>query len=385
MDIRNAAILKGVHIRGGCFYHCTNSGSYGCNGIMRTSKGNATILGEMQMELVSVIVPVYNVEKYLKECVDSLLQQTYGNIEIILVDDGSKDQSGKICDDYSKKDLRVRVIHKENAGLGYARNSGLDVAKGEYVTFIDSDDYADIDMVEQLMDKIKQTKADTCIGGFKRVTEEGKVSFSERYASMSYCGNEVYNNLFARMIGSAPDTQDAIRMSVWNVIYSMHIINDNNLRFPSERVYISEDIIWDSEYYKYAHCVTVIDSTAYNYRITPGSLTQKYKPRMLEMICVLYAEMEKRLEYDDYKILRLQRQFFVNLRSCIKQERSDISKKTLKEVQGAIRKIVTHPVVEKNSYDFLKSIKQFKQYIFVWLINRKCVFILGILLKFKKI
>ena len=101
-------------------------------------------------QLVSIIVPIYNVEKYIKECIDSIINQTYKNLEIILVDDGSPDCCPKICDEYSKKDKRIKVIHKENGGLSSARNAGLDVAKGEYVSFIDSDDVVDEKFIETL-------------------------------------------------------------------------------------------------------------------------------------------------------------------------------------------------------------------------------------------
>ena len=99
---------------------------------------------------VSVIVPVYNVEKYLDRCLDSIINQTLNEIEIILVDDGSTDSSGEKCDEYKKKDLRIKVIHKKNKGLGYARNSGLEVATGKYIAFVDSDDYIDRRMFESL-------------------------------------------------------------------------------------------------------------------------------------------------------------------------------------------------------------------------------------------
>ena len=99
---------------------------------------------------ISIIVPVFNVEKYLCFCVDSLLNQTFKDIEIILVDDGSPDSCPQMCEDYAQKDKRVKVIHKQNSGLGYARNSGLDIAKGEFVSFIDSDDYISLDMYEKM-------------------------------------------------------------------------------------------------------------------------------------------------------------------------------------------------------------------------------------------
>lgn len=333
------------------------------------------------MELVSIIVPVYNVEKYLKECIESLLHQTYKNLEIILVDDGSMDQSGKICDEYSRKDKRIKVIHKENEGLGYARNSGLKIATGKFVSFIDSDDTADTNLIELLMVGIQGYGADTCIGGFKRIDVTGKAIFTEQYTETVYTGKAVYDGLFARMLGSEPNKHDAMRMSVWNVMYSMNIIKKYNLRFPSEREFISEDIIWDSGYYRYARCVKVIASTAYNYRITPDSLTQKYKPQMLDMICVLYKEMEKRLDGDVEKIIRLQRQFFVNLRVCIRQE--NICSRCQREttIRKRLTDIVSCSTVEKivNTYPIEKT--QFRARVFLLIIKYKLITLLGILLK----
>ena len=333
------------------------------------------------MELVTIIVPVYNVEKYIYECVDSLIKQTYKNIEIILIDDGSKDKSGTICDNYAASDARIKVIHKQNEGLGFARNTGLKTAQGNFVTFIDSDDKADADLVENLVNGIYEANGDTCIGGFKRISANGVIGFEERYDKAVFEGKNVYNNLFARMLGSAPDKHDAIRMSVWNVMYSMDIARRHNIEFPSERVFISEDIIWDSEYYKYAKKAIVIDSTAYNYRITPGSLTQKYKPDMLEKICVLYNEMCNRLSGDKTKITRLQRQFFVNLKACIKQENSSVSHKSNVEIKTAIKEIVNSCVVHTVSGEYLRVIHQRKQKMFVWAVRYKCVTLLYLLNK----
>lgn len=333
------------------------------------------------MDLITIIVPVYNVEKYINECVDSLINQTYKNLEIILVDDGSNDKSGAVCDDYALLDTRVKVIHKQNEGLGFARNTGLKVAQGKFVTFIDSDDTADADLVEKLVNGIYETNSDTCIGGFKRISENGLVNYEEKYDNAIYEGEDVYDKLFARMLGSAPDKHDAIRMSVWNVLYSMDIVRRHNIEFPSERVFISEDIIWDSEYYKYAKKAIVSDSTAYNYRITPGSLTQKYKPDMLEKICVLYNELCNRLLGDKTKITRLQRQFFVNLKACIKQENSSVSHKSNVEIKTAIKEIVNNNVVQTVSREYLQVIHQRRQKVFVWTVRYKCVTLLYLLNK----
>lgn len=123
----------------------------------------------MENSLITVIVPVYNVEKYLRKCIDSILVQTYQNLEIILVDDGSRDNSGSICDEYAKQDSRIIVIHKENGGLSDARNAALDIAKGVYITCVDSDDYLAEDYVEYLYLLLTNNDADISICVFKKV------------------------------------------------------------------------------------------------------------------------------------------------------------------------------------------------------------------------
>src|SRR5699024_4494271 len=122
-------------------------------------------------DLISVIVPVYNVEKYVRRCIDSICGQTYSNLEIILIDDGSTDSSGKICDEMAAKDGRISVIHQENKGLSQARNAGLDQAKGEYIAFVDSDDYLSLNMYECLLKSLKENNADVVRCAIKNVYE----------------------------------------------------------------------------------------------------------------------------------------------------------------------------------------------------------------------
>lgn len=328
--------------------------------------------GVVEMDLVSIIVPVYNVEKYLQENISSLLKQTYKEIEIILVDDGSKDNSGYLCDQAAKKDSRIKVIHKENAGLGYARNSGLKVAQGKYVTFIDSDDVADIDLIQRMVDGINESGADTCIGGFKRIDKFGSILYKERYKSEVYSDNDVSRKLLIRMLGSAPNKHDAIKMSVWNVLYSMEIIKENNLLFKSEREFISEDIIWNLDYYKYSKKIIVIDSIAYGYRITPGSLTQTYKENKFGMICKLYKELKNRIDdvfIDDEAITRLQRQFFVNFRSCLKQE--IYSSKSYFDIYKSIKEMCASEIVYEILEEYPVSKINLKAKFFLILIKRR--------------
>ena len=132
--------------------------------------------------MISIIVPVYNTGKYLKECLDSLIEQTYQDIEIILIDDGSTDMSGYLCDGLAKIDKRVEVIHKQNEGLGLTRNYGLKHAKGKYVLFTDSDDYVDISAIDKMVYSAEKEKAQLVIAGFSKVTEGKKLLYEERYS-----------------------------------------------------------------------------------------------------------------------------------------------------------------------------------------------------------
>ena len=204
----------------------------------------------MEKSLISVIVPIYNVSRYLDRCMESLLHQTYKNIEIIMVDDGSPDDCGKKCDRYAAEEPRIKVIHKENAGLGMARNSGLEIAEGEYVMFIDSDDYTDVRMIERLYHRLTEEGADTCFCRYYDTSSEGKDELArETYLKQSYCGDETKKVLLG-MIGSLPEQAGDVEigMSVWKGLYSLDIIRDNGILFPSEREYISEDIIFHMQY-----------------------------------------------------------------------------------------------------------------------------------------
>lgn len=334
-------------------------------------------------ELVSIVVPVYNVEKYLRECVDSILSQTYSNFEIILVDDGSTDNSGKICDDYAKN-LKVKVIHKQNAGLGLARNSGIEIADGKYITFIDSDDYWDKNALKELMDVMKSECADTCIGGYTRVNNEGVVLLKEKPELQIFSTNEEVRELFfPRLMGSAPTKKDAFRPSVWNAVYSLDIIREHKLKFPSERVYIAEDIMFDLDYYLYANKVVTVPSPGYCYRVTPGSLTQKYKADRFEKVIFLYRAVFEKLKeygYDNECMLRAKRQFFVYLRSSIKQEKVEVSKLSKKDALKNIREICNSSFTKECIKSYPVKCLGIKQKLFLFFVQNRMSGVLYLLL-----
>ncbi len=149
-------------------------------------------------ELISVIVPVYNVEKYLRDCLDSIVNQSYKNIEIILVDDGSKDKSGEICDEYAKNDDRIRVFHKENGGAASARNLGIDNAKGDYLGFVDSDDYIAPDMYEKLLETLKKHDLPYIDSGMVTVSDDNRQSNQDTDMVSIISGEEAIGHLLDR-------------------------------------------------------------------------------------------------------------------------------------------------------------------------------------------
>lgn len=247
---------------------------------------------------ISVIVPVYCVEKYLDRCVNSILKQTFLDIEIILVDDGSPDNCGKICDDYAKQDSRIRVIHKENEGLGFARNSGLDIALGDYISFIDSDDYIELNMYETMVNRIHETGADTCLCGHYVDYGITKKKTPLPWGNKIYRNKEIVENIVLNMIGNLPEESNDynIGMCVWQGIFSRKIIEDNSIRFVSERDIISEDIMFDLEYYPKSKCVVTV-AECFNYYCMNGeSLTHKFNKERFEKSKTLYIEIIKRLK-----------------------------------------------------------------------------------------
>lgn len=185
--------------------------------------------------LVSVIVPVYKVEKYLKRCVDSIINQTYKNLEIILVDDGSPDNCPKMCDLYAKEDKRVKVIHKQNGGLSDARNAGLDIMTGDFVCFVDSDDWVEESYVEKMLIEQQKTDADIVACGINLVNEEsGIVSiFKCSKETVIYEDNKILRKYFKK--------NEIISGVAWNKLYKKYIFE--YLRYPKGRIYEDNAII----------------------------------------------------------------------------------------------------------------------------------------------
>ncbi|MBS5089091.1 MAG: glycosyltransferase family 2 protein [Streptococcus lutetiensis] len=326
-------------------------------------------------DLVSVIVPVYNVEKYIHRCITSIINQSYSELEIILVDDGSSDSSGLICDEYALKDKRIKVIHKKNGGLGYARNSGLDCATGKYVTFIDSDDYVEQDMIEKLYKDLIGVEADTCIGGFQRVYHNGTFVYENPLSGRVFEKEEILIKVLSKMFGQLVNSS-SLEMSVWKVLFSNELIQKYNIRFPSEREFISEDIIFDTEYYAKANRVVMSSDVGYYYCDNEDSLTTKYNPNRFDLQVKLYLELierVKRLKIYEVSIDRLNATLIAVARYSIKLEQKFSFRNGLIQSKRNIKEICQNSVLKNALLCFKPKNVNFQSRVVNWLIKNNCI------------
>lgn len=237
------------------------------------------------MPEISVIVPVYRVEPWLSSCVDSILSQSFTDFELILVDDGSPDSCGQICENYAANDVRIKVIHRPNGGLSAARNSGLAIAQGRYVSFVDSDDTLTPEFLERLYGAAKQNAADMVVCGYAETDEAGRASGVLSYSNPFVCtGKEMLHLLF----GDVFDGKGNPFVAAWNKLYRRELFAD--ICYPEGRNMEDYSIVHDL----YSRCGTVaaISECLYLYRVRGGSIMlEKSAANHLDMIVALHARI----------------------------------------------------------------------------------------------
>lgn len=242
---------------------------------------------ETNTPLISVIVAVYNIEEYIEKCANSLLQQTYPNLEIILVDDGSKDSSGQICEKLAAQDERVVVIHQANGGLSAARNTGMGVAKGDYLAFVDGDDWIDADMYELMINAAVQFDAELVACRYRCIYTDEII---DRTTNRMLLFEE------AEMLKSYLEEKDdcVIQHAAWNKLYKRSLVGEE--RFPVGKLY--EDVVFSAKVISRINQGVYLDCAKYNYVINrPGSImAQGMNPRMFTDLLPAYLEKEEYLK-----------------------------------------------------------------------------------------
>lgn len=293
----------------------------------------------MESKKVSIVVPVYNVEKFLMYCLESITSQTYSDIEILLIDDGSTDGSGIICDTQADKDPRIRVVHQKNQGLSGARNTGIRAAEGEYITFIDSDDIIDSRYVEYLISSIGDSDIAAC--DFVNVpeeymhTDEKDISVIEPiYLTNVEAIKEVYNSKY-----------HGVDFIACAKLYRLSLFVDNSFIFPEGRYH--EDTFTTYRLFYQAHKIAYIDEGLYLYRQRMGSITKSNfnKKRSCDLIDATLGECKFFMEADELELLKLS--FFDYLRKLkgvIREMSNDnaVDSRDLKDVCISFRKEINH-------------------------------------------
>lgn len=306
------------------------------------------------MSLISIIVPVYNIQEYLSRCIDSIINQTYKNIEIILVDDGSTDKSGTICDEYAGKDNRIIVIHKENGGVSSARNAGLDIAKGDYIGFVDGDDYIEKDMYQVLIDDALQTKSQISCCQIKTYNIDNTESKTLINDSCVIDKEDIINGFFF------DEFIKGFIVSPCNKIISKNVIG--NIKFKDYA--LGEDFLFIFEILKNTDSVSYNSFLGYYYCHRENSaMTSKFSSKRFDYIYAI-TEIEKICkEYYDKNVQKKAHQWIfghtlVNYRSLIINQLLDTYPQQSKEYKKYLKdnKACFYDLQIKRKLDYILSL-----------------------------
>ncbi len=279
--------------------------------------------------MISIIIPIYNIEQYVSTCVESVLAQTYGDIEIILVEDGSTDNSGRICDEFASLDNRIKVIHKNNGGLSSARNAGIDIAAGEYIYFVDGDDLIHPQCIERLLDCINRYEADIAVCKTNSFLDEKSINYN-------VIGNSVIastgEEMCRRLLYGLNDSGNVI---AWNKLYKRELFED--VRYPEGLVY--EDVATTHELYWKANKVAYLkDELAFYRSKRKGSITHSDNKKYRDLIIA----SQKRIAFFEINcpLLAMQCQYLLcnEYTRIIKETKDPVETASLKREQGILLK-----------------------------------------------
>lgn len=305
---------------------------------------------------ISVIVPVYNTAKYLPQCIESILDQTYTNFELLLIDDGSSDNSGEICESYAERDTRVRVIHQENAGVSAARNRGLDEACGEYIMFVDSDDYVDSELLECAYHEIRAYDVDIYICGLVvEISNGGEIISKEIYTAK---GKKTYD------VRGLLEDMDLFYPGLCicgpcHKLFKRKVIENENIRFDT-RLSFAEDFLFNQEYLARIRTVQIDDEVYYHYRKErEESLNSRWDLRHYDMAVYVYDQMRDLLEKvhcTEERKQRYEHEYCNTLIAVVLTGyRKQLKKTTAQERRHILCQLSDNPYIKKLPFGEIKS------------------------------
>lgn len=324
---------------------------------------------------LSVIIPVYNVESYLNRCVDSIRNQSLPDLEIILIDDGSTDSSGRICAELARKDSRIIVIYKHNEGQGIAKNYGLEIATGKYVAFVDSDDYMEKDAYEFIINQIEKENAQLACYGYTQDDSKGKSVYQSAIKERIYQKDEVKKQFLLHFFGDDPKDNDLRGVSACMSVYRRDIICKNKIRFLSERKVFSEDTIFNLDYCKHINKAITCQRQLYHYCLKEDSFTKGYQEDRWKLT-VYFTKILKGYagEYgiEEEVSNRIRMILWVSLMDSVKQEVRLIGSLSYKQVKSKIRCFCNQAEVRTLIGEMNTEGLNKKQILFYWCMKHKC-------------
>lgn len=297
---------------------------------------------------ISVIIPVYNVEAYLRRCIDSVISQSCRDLEIILVDDGSPDNSGAICDEYARRDARIRVIHQENMGLFGARNTGMEAACGEYLSFIDSDDWIEEGMYAQMIKIIDEYHPDMIRFGFKKMFNEKVIAEKKMpYEEKIYKGDALHSLQLDTISNEGVlDYKKTRILSACSNLYRRELVMEHGILFISERDILNEDYFFVLQVSQVSESVYVSDKTFYCYDTREGSITMSYRENMFDRKKKLFQMYCQSVDTQDKDVRIRLKNFYIDcVYACMVNECGDYHSRAASI--AAIRKLLSDERLQK--------------------------------------
>jgi glycosyltransferase involved in cell wall biosynthesis len=321
---------------------------------------------------ISVVIPVYNVEKYLHRCVDSILNQTFQDFEIILINDGSQDGSGQICDEYALKDKRIKVLHKKNARVAAARNDGIKMAKGQYISLIDSDDWIEPEMYQNMIKKAEEMSLDFIMCDYKKKSNDYEDKRTQPIRGGYFSRDDIKNELFPCLI-MFDHIEFSPTISNWVCLLKLEFLKTNHLLYDEDIHYCEDSIFGSKVLYHASNFYYLKNQHYYNYFYNPNSTTNTYNDKKWNSYLKINERLKKYfgrdLDFNFSRQIKINMLYFTlnelgQIKYCEKEEKSRID---------MIKKIMYHPKVTEVFNDFKLPEVSWKSKVIILLIKFKMV------------
>jgi len=330
-----------------------------------------------------MIIPVYNGEKYIHRCLESVVNQTYKNIEIIIINDGSIDNSQNILDEFANTDQRIKLVHQSNTGVSKARNNGIDLANGDYFQFVDIDDYLELDTVEQLVKNINDYNADIVVFGHNKVGQKHakeNLNKSNQFILHSFTRAEYLDNFFLYYF-------DQYYFYIGDKIFSSKIVKEHDIKFH-ESIGWDEDLIFVCEFLNRCGNVVVNSKPFYNYyRLNTGSITSKYQPKLFEWkkksFSVLKSLLIENEVYHKKNVNAFVRAHFKQMVMCVNHLFHKDANLRVAELKDKVSEVIDYIIEQNYSSDL--EYHSFDEKIMGYLLHQKRITSIVLYISVKKI